>query len=108
MERQGKAFRWQERNLKKAEESADKVHRAAEQRIRMTATQREQYLLRTAAQQERLAAQKKQQERRITELRAAAQMKTQVGNVCSDLSAPPTVAIVLHSTTLHFSPAPGD
>ena len=68
----------QERNLRKAEESAEKVERAAEQRKEMTASQREQYQLRVAGQQERMAAQKNKADRRQAEVRVAAQMKAQV------------------------------
>ena len=68
----------QERNLRKAEESAEKVERAAEQRKEMTATQREQYQIRVAGQMERMAAQKAKADRRQAEVRVAAQMKAQV------------------------------
>ena len=65
----------QERNIKKAEEAAEKVQRAAEQRVAITATQREQYEQRTAAQAERKEQLQQQQERRIVELRSAAKAK---------------------------------
>ena len=42
-----------ERNLKKAEEAAEKVQHAADLRLELTAQQRVAYLRRTAAQQSR-------------------------------------------------------
>jgi len=67
-----------ERNLRKAEESAEKVKAAAEQRIKMTEVQRAAYKERTQKQQQRMAEQKAAQDKRIAEIRTAAELKQQV------------------------------
>jgi len=67
-----------ERNVRKAEESAEKVMRAADQRKEQTRLQREAHARRTAAQQERMRQQQAQQERKQASIKAAAELKAQV------------------------------
>jgi len=67
-----------ERNLRKADEAAAKVQRAAEQRIAMTAAQRAAYAERHAQQEARMEQQRILQEKRIAEIQAAGEQKRQV------------------------------
>ena len=68
----------QARNAKKAEEAAEKVQRAADQRVAMTKLAREQYNARMVEQNKRMAAQKAARERRVAEIKAAGEMKREV------------------------------
>lgn len=67
-----------ERNLKKSEEAAEKVHRAAEHRTEATKQQRAQYGERMVAQQKRFEMQRQAQEKRVAEIKEAGELKKQV------------------------------
>lgn len=67
-----------ERNLKKADEAAEKVQRAAQHRVEMTANQRRQYAVRMEVQAQRHAMQKATQDKRIAEIKEAGELKKQV------------------------------
>lgn len=67
----------QEKNERKADEAARKVQQAADLRTEMAEKQRARFQEREIAQRNRMLAQKEAQEKRLADIRAAADMKRQ-------------------------------